>query len=150
MFFLPFFRKFLENSWTLLVVFWVPLKSIIPQQETSGNYNCNRKFLNLARIIPQQETSGNYNGHLLCGGILRIIPQQETSGNYNKLNTLLPQPLLYHNKRLQGTTTLRRLAQDRRQLYHNKRLQGTTTKHVRQPHPGILYHNKRLQGTTTL
>ena len=56
---------------------------------------------------------------------------------------------LYHNKRLQGTTTM--LLQDGAvgQLYHNKRLQGTTTASGFGISIDILYHNKRLQGTTT-
>ena len=53
---------------------------------------------------------------------------------------------LYHNKRLQGTTTLAPLQADRDQLYHNKRLQGTTTRRHRSPSVMKLYHNKRLQG----
>ena len=35
-------------------------------------------------------------------------------------------------------------------LYHNKRLQGTTTACMVAPQAYLLYHNKRLQGTTTL
>ena len=35
--------------------------TIIPQQETSGNYNDLLNILAAACIIPQQETSGNYN-----------------------------------------------------------------------------------------
>ena len=34
---------------------------IIPQQETSGNYNTPRQPQSPPPIIPQQETSGNYN-----------------------------------------------------------------------------------------
>ena len=37
------------------------MKPIIPQQETSGNYNCEAVALIGYLIIPQQETSGNYN-----------------------------------------------------------------------------------------
>ena len=58
--------------------------AIIPQQETSGNYNNKDGRSARGLIIPQQETSGNYNhddDELLY---TRIIPQQETSGNYNK------------------------------------------------------------------
>ena len=56
---------------------------IIPQQETSGNYNKLTPALCLVIIIPQQETSGNYNAGTAGAGGLSIIPQQETSGNYN-------------------------------------------------------------------
>ena len=37
----------------------------------------------------------------------------------------------------------------RSQLYHNKRLQGTTTDEEEKKLSDVLYHNKRLQGTTT-
>lgn len=84
MFFLPFFRKFLENSWTLLVVFWVPLKSIIPQQETSGNYNSVRPDFTTTSIIPQQEILENYNSGSRMPSALWIIPKQETSKSYNR------------------------------------------------------------------
>ena len=57
--------------------------------------------------------------------------------------------LLYHNKRLQGTTTKDIWTAADEQLYHNKRLQGTTTRNPRRFVIPILYHNKRLQGTTT-
>ena len=36
-----------------------------------------------ASIIPQQETSGNYNRFQWINSSCGIIPQQETSGNYN-------------------------------------------------------------------
>ena len=46
------------------------IANIIPQQETSGNYNLTRIALEHGAIIPQQETSGrqnrfeeNYLGH---------------------------------------------------------------------------------------
>ena len=56
---------------------------------------------------------------------------------------------LYHNKRLQGTTTHFLRAWPGKKLYHNKRLQGTTTLPLVVIHVPQLYHNKRLQGTTT-
>ena len=56
---------------------------------------------------------------------------------------------LYHNKRLQGTTTPRTLYHGQARLYHNKRLQGTTTTQAIPRRKASLYHNKRLQGTTT-
>ena len=56
---------------------------IIPQQETSGNYNREQVICGPLFIIPQQETSGNYNGKTQVPFLLSIIPQQETSGNYN-------------------------------------------------------------------
>ena len=37
------------------------IKAIIPQQETSGNYNRSSNIKGDRLIIPQQETSGNYN-----------------------------------------------------------------------------------------
>ena len=57
--------------------------SIIPQQETSENYNKCGAVMRSLWIIPQQETSENYNelGLILLGQ--GIIPQQETSENYN-------------------------------------------------------------------
>ena len=72
-----------------------PQAGIIPQQETSGNYNLRRQVSAQPGIIPQQETSGNYNtvGFLL--GSHLIIPQQETSGNYNRRwTTLLPPDII--------------------------------------------------------
>ena len=58
-------------------------------------------------------------------------------------------PVLYHNKRLQGTTTGNLPYGSRSPLYHNKRLQGTTTRISGIRCGPLLYHNKRLQGTTT-
>ena len=62
-----------------------PVRCIIPQQETSGNYNVDGRPEALPGIIPQQETSGNYNQplHFVANSI--IIPQQETSGNCNSV-----------------------------------------------------------------
>ena len=62
---------------------------IIPQQETSGNYNIPLRVTHGVMIIPQQETPGNYNKckpRIVREG---IIPQQETSGNYNREAYLL-------------------------------------------------------------
>ena len=56
---------------------------IIPQQETSGNYNLPQCVPKCLVIIPQQETSGNYNVLNAVIVVGQIIPQQETSGNYN-------------------------------------------------------------------
>ena len=56
---------------------------IIPQQETSENYNCVLYLLFADTIIPQQETSENYNTSLAPLPMPYIIPQQETSENYN-------------------------------------------------------------------
>ena len=58
--------------------------TIIPQQETSGNYNVCGRDVFIAHIIPQQETSGNYNTSIIRQLFTAIIPQQETSGNYNE------------------------------------------------------------------
>ena len=58
---------------------------IIPQQETSGNYNWEAEHPNPYAIIPQQETSGNYNLSAVQPCSPPIIPQQETSGNYNSV-----------------------------------------------------------------
>ena len=53
---------------------------IIPQQETSGNYNEQQAAISSFFIIPQQETSGNYNKETRMFDWHNIIPQQETSG----------------------------------------------------------------------
>ena len=58
------------------------------------------------RIIPQQETSGNYNDVLVAVHGAAIIPQQETSGNYNLYQAWYSADALYHNKKHQGTTTV--------------------------------------------
>ena len=57
--------------------------SIIPQQETLGNYNGKAIGVHLDDIIPQQETLGNYNAVFPIWVGVPIIPQQETLGNYN-------------------------------------------------------------------
>ena len=97
MFFLLILTKFPENAHGLPMILEFQGSRIIPQQETSGNYN---NFLGLSfsrRIIPQQETSGNYNGREGGNCCEQIIPQQETSGNYNvkgvlaSLGLIIPQ-----------------------------------------------------------
>ena len=52
---------------------------------------------------------------------------------------------LYHNKKRQGTTTMKTIPCLRSTLYHNKKRQGTTTdsKHIIREE--ILYHNKKRQ-----
>ena len=75
---------------------------IIPQQETSGNYNRRTRHNGWGKIIPQQETSGNYNMRPLPVSGRLIIPQQETSGNYNCMSSTFVPLQLYHNKKRQG------------------------------------------------
>ena len=79
---------------------------IIPQQETSENYNWWKNNSFTKAIIPQQETSENYNTQDSWANQTRIIPQQETSENYNSRDTPAPPYRLYHNKKHQGTTTV--------------------------------------------
>ena len=78
-----FLLKSLENARSLFVILRFRRSLIIPQQETSGNYNGPSVQALPLSIIPQQETSGNYNQNTGVQLKLLIIPQQETSGNYN-------------------------------------------------------------------
>ena len=79
-------------------------------------------------IIPQQETSGNYNlgGSSLTLGLLYHNKKHQgtTTANMVKNHKLA----LYHNKKHQGTTTYDGKYQHSQELYHNKKHQGTTTR----------------------
>lgn len=77
---------FRENQALSIPDFRVLCSSIIPQQETSGNYNEQGVSQPQGMIIPQQETSGNYNAGGAGGDALQIIPQQELSGNYKQIH----------------------------------------------------------------
>ena len=83
MFFLLILAKSLENAHDLPMTLEFQRSRIIPQQETSGNYNKSVLPFVIEKIIPQQETSGNYNMEIDPTYFAIIIPQQETSGNYN-------------------------------------------------------------------
>ena len=76
-------QKFAEVLVRFVRDFAVSTKSIIPQQETLGNYNYRAGVVIVAPIIPQQKTLGNYNwaNDEIKGTY--IIPQQETSINCN-------------------------------------------------------------------
>ena len=103
----------------------------------------------LRSIIPQQETSGNYNLwtiQLLDNLLYHNKRHQGTTTN-RRIRGQGTQ--LYHNKRHQGTTTFGEGDDSFSLLYHNKRHQGTTTGAAPKLHNAKLYHNKRHQGTTT-
>ena len=108
---------------------------IIPQQETSENYNRRSQFVSPIQIIPQQETSENYNESQLPAALLPIIPQQETSENYNIDDghdidfEIIPQQETSEN--YNHVHELERCAE----LYHNKKHQRTTT--LLLPHEGV-------------
>ena len=86
-------------------------------------------------IIPQQETSENYNDYSSLPALSDIIPQQETSENYNLKAAGLNPILLYHNKKHQRTTTSAPSRAALEPLYHNKKHQRTTT--LLLPHEGV-------------
>ena len=95
----------------------------------------------MGAIIPQQETSGNYNYIVAWLRAWAIIPQQETSGNYNSTAPLAQSSLLYHNKKHQGTTT--RPLQPFHHHYY------TTTRNIRELQPRYIYPRRFCYYTTT-
>ena len=61
------------------------VRSIIPYQVITGNYNQSVPPEHSGDIIPYQVITGNYNHVLFYIGLNSIIPYQVITGNYNEL-----------------------------------------------------------------
>ena len=61
------------------------VRSIIPYQVITGNYNQSVPPEHSGDIIPYQVITGNYNHVLFYIGLHSIIPYQVITGNYNEL-----------------------------------------------------------------